>query len=212
MNATYGSSVSISTRKNTHTVRQQDNGDELQYLENELGKMDGLSSKLTGILDSFDGRLLKLEASIYQSTSQRKILQDSSIISTRRYLPLITFNGSPEGCGGYDEKSQLKSCEKATFQTKQLLKAGMLHLETLFRKWLTTVCHPVDVHTILESDEIMPSSTAMKQLSQLATYIATSVTEIGYAVDFTKPYADIRSVYMQNHSHHFLNMSNFGKT
>ncbi|KAI8097724.1 Cullin repeat-like-containing domain protein [Halteromyces radiatus] len=95
------------------------------------------------------------------------------------------------------EKSQLKSCEKATFQTKQLLKAGMLHLETLFRQWLTTVSHPVDVHTILESDDIMPSSTDMKQLSQLATYIATSVTEIGYAVDFTKPYADIRSVYMQ---------------
>ncbi|KAI8338040.1 Cullin repeat-like-containing domain protein [Chlamydoabsidia padenii] len=43
----------------------------------------------------------------------------------------------------------------------------------------------------------MPSSTAMRQLSQLATYIATSVTEIGYTVDFTKPYADIRSIYMQ---------------
>jgi hypothetical protein len=37
----------------------------------------------------------------------------------------------------------------------------------------------------------------MQQLSQLATYIATSVTEIGYTVDFTKPYADIRSIYMQ---------------
>lgn len=43
----------------------------------------------------------------------------------------------------------------------------------------------------------MPSSNAMKQLSQLATYISTSVNEIGYTVDFTKPYGEIRSVYMQ---------------
>ncbi|CAO3639948.1 unnamed protein product [Cunninghamella echinulata] len=73
----------------------------------------------------------------------------------------------------------------------------MLHLETLFRKWLSAVSSPVDIHTILDTDEIMPSSNAMKQLSQLATYISTSVNEIGYTVDFTKPYGEIRSVYMQ---------------
>ncbi|ORX48788.1 hypothetical protein DM01DRAFT_1112800 [Hesseltinella vesiculosa] len=73
----------------------------------------------------------------------------------------------------------------------------MLHLETLFRKWLNEVSTPVDSHTLIEAAEIVPSSLAMKQLSQLATYIDTSVSEIGYSVDFTKPYADIRSEYMQ---------------
>ncbi|KAI8070294.1 hypothetical protein BDF21DRAFT_344565, partial [Thamnidium elegans] len=37
---------------------------DLDALQKQLGRMNGLSDKLVTILDSFDGRLLKLEASI----------------------------------------------------------------------------------------------------------------------------------------------------
>lgn len=40
-----------------------------------------------------------------------------------------------------------------------------------------------------------------KHLSQLSTYISTSEQEIGYAVDFTKPYAEIRSAYLSKSLH-----------
>jgi hypothetical protein len=45
------------------------------------------------------------------------------------------------------------------------------------------------------------STASMKQLSQLSTYIASSEKEIGYAVDFTKPYIDIRSGFLQKSLH-----------
>lgn len=40
------------------------------------------------------------------------------------------------------------------------------------------------------------SSTYFKNLSQLSQYISSSEAEIGYAVDFTKPYIDIRSAFL----------------
>lgn len=52
------------------------------------------------------------------------------------------------------EKNQLRSCDKTIYQMKQLLKAGMLHLETLFRKWLSAVSNPVDVNTMLNSSKL----------------------------------------------------------
>ncbi|KAI8072383.1 Cullin repeat-like-containing domain protein [Gongronella butleri] len=203
-----------------------DDDTDVNDLDNQLQKMNALSSKLSGILDSFDGRLLKLEASIlpiHRSTQNLTRLAsniDDTLQVTDHIVQCLNMPSKEEGfiLKGPDEndilpylqamgrlkdavdtidKSQLKSCEKAISQTKQLLKAGMLHLETLFRKWLTEVSSPIDSHALMEVEEIMPSSSAMKQLSQLATYIDTSVTEIGYTVDFTKPYADIRSEYMQ---------------
>lgn len=44
-------------------------------------------------------------------------------------------------------------------------------------------------------------TTSMKQLSQLSTYIASSEKEIGYSVDFTKPYIDIRSSFLLRSLH-----------
>ncbi|KAI8380096.1 Cullin repeat-like-containing domain protein [Blakeslea trispora] len=41
------------------------------------------------------------------------------------------------------------------------------------------------------------TTASMKQLSQLSIYIASSEKEIGYAVDFTKPYVEIRSSFLQ---------------
>jgi hypothetical protein len=45
------------------------------------------------------------------------------------------------------------------------------------------------------------TTASMKQLSQLSTYIASSEKEIGYAVDFTKPYIEIRSSFLQRSLH-----------
>lgn len=45
------------------------------------------------------------------------------------------------------------------------------------------------------------TTASMKQLSQLSTYITSSEKEIGYAVDFTKPYIEIRSSFLQRSLH-----------
>lgn len=45
------------------------------------------------------------------------------------------------------------------------------------------------------------ASGSLKQLSQLSTYIAASEQEIGYSVDFTKPYIEIRSQYLLKSLH-----------
>ena len=45
------------------------------------------------------------------------------------------------------------------------------------------------------------SSDSLKQLSQLSTYISTSEKEIGYTVDFSKPYIEIRSNYLLKSLH-----------
>ncbi|CAO3704101.1 unnamed protein product [Rhizopus stolonifer] len=77
----------------------------------------------------------------------------------------------------------------------------MLHLETLFRKWLSTVSNPVDINSIHNSNSELMTTASVKQLSQLSTYIASSETEIGYSVDFTKPYIEIRSSFLQKSLH-----------
>ncbi|KAI8365409.1 Cullin repeat-like-containing domain protein [Choanephora cucurbitarum] len=188
--------------------------------------MDGLSDKLVNILNSFDGRLLKLEASIlpiHKSTQNLTRLAnniDATLKSTEHIidclnmpsreesfilkgpdennvLPYLKAMGRLRDGAAAIEATQLKSCEKTIYQIKQQLKAGMLHLETLFRKWLTAVSNPVDVNTMLDSNREMMTTASMKQLSQLSTYIASSEKEIGYAVDFTKPYVEIRSSFLQ---------------
>ncbi|KAI8088102.1 Cullin repeat-like-containing domain protein [Gilbertella persicaria] len=203
---------------------------DLDALQKQLGRMNGLSDKLVNILDSFDGRLLKLEASIlpiHKSTQNLTRLAnniDSTLKSTENIIDCLNMPSKEEAFilkgpdennvlpylkamgrlrDGVDaiEKSQLRSCEKTIYQIKQLLKAGMLHLETLFRKWLTAVSNPVDLNTMLNSNREMMTTASMRQLSQLSTYIASSEKEIGYSVDFTKPYIEIRSSFLQRSLH-----------
>ena len=45
------------------------------------------------------------------------------------------------------------------------------------------------------------TTASVRQLSQLSTYIASSEQEIGYSVDFTKPYIEIRSSFLQKSLH-----------
>ncbi|KAI7875888.1 hypothetical protein K492DRAFT_213748 [Lichtheimia hyalospora FSU 10163] len=77
----------------------------------------------------------------------------------------------------------------------------MLHLETLFRKWLSFVSDPIDATTVLDPNHEPLPSESLKELSQLSTYISASEKEIGYAVDFTKPYIEIRSSYLVKSLH-----------
>ncbi|CEP08664.1 hypothetical protein [Parasitella parasitica] len=203
---------------------------DLDALQKQLGRMNGLSDKLVDILDSFDGRLLKLEASIlpiHRSTQNLTKLAnniDATLKETENIVDCLNMPSKEETyiLKGPDEnnvlpylkamgrlkdgveaieKSQLRSCDKTIYQMKQLLKAGMLHLETLFRKWLSAVSNPVDVNTMLSSNTEMMTTASMKQLSQLSTYISSSEKEIGYAVDFTKPYVEIRSAFLQRSLH-----------
>ncbi|KAG0170000.1 exocyst complex component exo70 [Apophysomyces sp. BC1034] len=182
------------------------------------------------ILDVFDGRLNKLETSIlpiHRATQNLTKLAnniDSTLKVTENIvdclnlpskeeafilkgpeennvLPYLQAMGRLKDAVDTVEKSQLSSCDRAISQMKQLLKAGMLHLETLFRKWLSAVSNPIDSNAMLNLNRDMTPATSLKQLSQLSTYIATSETEIGYSVDFTKPYIEIRSAYLSKSLH-----------
>ncbi|KAG1171498.1 hypothetical protein G6F70_006947 [Rhizopus microsporus] len=203
---------------------------ELDALQKQLGRMNGLSNKLVDILDSFDGRLLQLEASIlpiHKSTQNLTKLAnniDTALKSTEHIIECLNMPSKEEAFilkgpdennvlpylkamgrlkDGVDviEKSQLKGCEKTIYQMKQLQKAGMLHLETLFRKWLSSVSNPVDINTMLNSNSELMATASVKQLSQLSIYIASSEKETGYSVDFTKPYIEIRSAFLQKSLH-----------
>ncbi|KAL4209083.1 Cullin repeat-like-containing domain protein [Rhizopus microsporus] len=116
-------------------------------------------------------------------------------------LPYLKAMGRLKDGVDVIEKSQLKGCEKTIYQMKQLQKAGMLHLETLFRKWLSSVSNPVDINTMLNSNSELMATASVKQLSQLSIYIASSEKETGYSVDFTKPYIEIRSAFLQKSLH-----------
>ncbi|KAL1931494.1 hypothetical protein VTP01DRAFT_9637 [Rhizomucor pusillus] len=209
-------------------VRLDDDSGELTNFQNQLSRMDGLSSKLVGMLDNFDNRLVKLETSmkpIHRSTQNLTKLAtniDRALAATENIvkclnlpskeeafilkgpeennvLPYLQKMGELKEAVDTVERNHLKSCEKSVNQMKQLLKAGMLHLETLFRKWLSEASMPLDIDTLAKSDSLYVETP--KHLSQLSTYISTSEQEIGYAVDFTKPYAEIRSAYLSKSLH-----------
>ncbi|KAG0747408.1 hypothetical protein G6F57_000142 [Rhizopus arrhizus] len=193
------------------------NAAELDALQKQLGRMNGLSDKLVNILDSFDGRLLKLEASIlpiHRSTQNLTKLANNCLNMPSKeeayilkgpdesnVLPYLKAMGRLKEGVDVIEKSQLKGCERTIYQMKQLLKAGMLHLETLFRKWLSAVSNPIDMNAMPNSDNELMTTASVRQLSQLSTYIASSEQEIGYSVDFTKPYIEIRSSFLQKSLH-----------
>lgn len=50
-------------------------------------------------------------------------------------------------------------------------------------------------------DSELMATASVKQLSQLSIYIASSEKETGYSVDFTKPYIEIRSAFLQKSLH-----------
>ncbi|KAI8974745.1 Cullin repeat-like-containing domain protein [Pilobolus umbonatus] len=192
--------------------------------------MNGLSDKLSNILDSFDGRLSKLEASILpiHRATQNLTKLANNIESTLKatetivdclnmpskeesfilkgpdendVLPYLKAMGRLREGVGSIEKSQLRSCDKTIYRMKQLLKAGMLHLETLFRKWLSAASHPIDIPSMLGPNDALMSNSAVKQLYQLSTYMISSEEEVGYVVDFSKSYIEIRSVFLQTSLH-----------
>lgn len=91
----------------------------------------------------------------------------------------------------------------------------MVHLEKLFRKCLISTSQPIDAPTILSLSKFFffngmtsknlhfkqarewMDTEAMQQLALLSKNIVSSEREVGYSVDFTKPYIDIRSEFLQ---------------
>ncbi|KAI8878474.1 Exo70 exocyst complex subunit [Backusella circina FSU 941] len=192
--------------------------------------MNGLSGKLTNILDSFDNRLFKLEESvlpIHKATQNLTKLAnniDSTMKSTEEIIeclnmpsieePIIEIGPNENDLipylramghlkDGIDtiEKGYLHSCDKTVQMMKQLLNTGMVHLEKLFRKCLVATSQPIDVPTILTLTREWMDTDEMQQLALLSENIVSSEREVGYSVDFTKPYIDIRSNFLQKSLH-----------
>ncbi|CAG8569094.1 9788_t:CDS:10 [Funneliformis mosseae] len=139
---------------------------DLDFLEENLKKTEALTEKMTSMLNVFDDRLVRLEASIlpiHKSTQTLTKLEDNIDKTRNGVLEIIGFfdlvereemtikkgiNESELECYlnsiGKCKKAmevlggmRLKSSEKVIGQLKQILKAGMLQLEEHFRLCLT---------------------------------------------------------------------------
>jgi hypothetical protein len=58
-----------------------------------------------------------------------------------------------------------------------------------------------NVYFVTKGEPPAMDSANVKRLSQLSTYLSSSETELGYVVDFTKPYIEIRSTYLSKSMH-----------
>ncbi|CAO3682931.1 unnamed protein product [Umbelopsis ramanniana] len=216
--------------RNGNQARLLEDEADLEYMKGNLQKMEDLTKRMTGMLDSFDGRLMKLEASIlpiHRSTQNLTHLADNidaTLKSTESIVKCMDLPSKEEALilKGPDENntlpylqsiarlkealeilvnSKLRATDRVTNHIKQLLKAGMLHMETLFRKWLSTSSIPIDAKILDSGEPPAMDSANVKRLSQLSTYLSSSETELGYVVDFTKPYIEIRSTYLSKSMH-----------
>ncbi|CAG8675218.1 14509_t:CDS:10 [Funneliformis caledonium] len=146
---------------------------DLDFLEENLKKTEALTEKMTGMLNVFDDRLVRLEASIlpiHKSTQTLTKLEDNIDKTRNGVLEIIGFfdlvereemtikkgiNESELECYlnsiGKCKKAmevlggmRLKSSEKVIGQLKQILKAGMLQLEEHFRLCLTNRSNTIE--------------------------------------------------------------------
>ncbi|RUS26452.1 Cullin repeat-like-containing domain protein [Jimgerdemannia flammicorona] len=191
--------------------------DRLVNLEASILPIHKSTQRLTHLADNIDKTLKAVDNIVtYLDLVNKEERFITKGPDQENILPYLKAMARIKDALEYLEGKKLKACEKVMGQmvrylgtirmkdaedlfldTRQLLKAGMLHLETLFRKWLTAASEPIDPHVFVrDNDTPTMSSMYLQNLSQLSQYIFSSESEIGYAVDFTKPYIDIRSVFL----------------
>ncbi|CAG8459687.1 65_t:CDS:10 [Scutellospora calospora] len=153
--------------------RLDEDSADLDFLEENLEKTEELTEKMTSILNVFDDRLVRLEASIlaiHKSTQTLSKLVDNidktrnGVVEIIGYFDLVereevtikrgpnvndldSYLNSIGKCNKAMEvlgAMRLKSSEKIIGQLKQILKAAMLQLEELFRLWLTERSNPIE--------------------------------------------------------------------
>ncbi|KAG9284089.1 hypothetical protein G9A89_022863 [Geosiphon pyriformis] len=145
---------------------------DLEFLEENLKKTNVLTEKMTNMLNVFDDRLVRLEASIlpiHKATQTLTRLADNIDRTRNTVYEIISYfdlvereaeiiqHGPTENdlepylnsigkCKKAMEvlgESRLRSTERVMSQLKQLLKAAMLQLEELFRIWLVKWSVPI---------------------------------------------------------------------
>ncbi|RIB02778.1 Cullin repeat-like-containing domain protein [Gigaspora rosea] len=165
--------------------RLDEDSADLAFLEENLEKTEELTEKMTSMLNVFDDRLVRLEASIlpiHKSTQTLTKLVDNidktrnSVVEIIGYFDLVereevTIKRGPKGndldsylssigkCNKAMEvlgAMSLKSSEKIIGQLKQILKAAMLQLEDLFRLWLTERSNPIEPLSFLSKKLEIP--------------------------------------------------------
>ncbi|RHZ56375.1 hypothetical protein Glove_402g16 [Diversispora epigaea] len=146
---------------------------DLDFLEENLRKTEALTEKMTSMLNVFDDRLVRLEASIlpiHKSTQTLSKLVDNidktrgGVLEIIGYFELVEreemtikrgpnendlepYLNSINKCNKAMEilgSMRLKSSEKVLGQLKQILKAAILQLEDIFRQWLVSRSTPIE--------------------------------------------------------------------
>ncbi|KAI9027967.1 Cullin repeat-like-containing domain protein [Hyaloraphidium curvatum] len=147
---------------------------EIEDLEESLKKIDGLKDRMVSMLDSFDGRLKKMEGTIlpvHRSTQKLtrmadnldKVLMLLNNVNVYLELPrqeeaIIMKGPAPDKvdeylvsldrvrqAARYITKTQLRSADDTLRQLNKLIATGFSKLEDLFREVLSSYSNPFDI-------------------------------------------------------------------
>ncbi|CAG8477746.1 11307_t:CDS:10 [Diversispora eburnea] len=192
---------------------------DLDFLEENLRKTEALTEKMTSMLNVFDDRLVRLEASIlpiHKSTQTLSKLVDNidktrgGVLEIIGYFELVereemTIKRGPNENDLEPYLNSINKCNKAMeilgsmrLKSSEKVLAAILQLEDIFRQWLISRSTPIEpLAYIAKSTEIpgIPSG-PLKNLATLSSYLATYSPELGYSSDFVKAYIDVRSNYL----------------
>nr|CAG8548890.1 2789_t:CDS:10 [Entrophospora candida]CAG8598908.1 287_t:CDS:10 [Entrophospora candida] len=187
---------------------------DLDYLEENLKKTEELTKKMTSMLNVFDDRLVRLEASIlpiHGSTQKLTKLVDNidktrtGVLEIIGYFDLVVREEATikKGPNENDLVPYLKSigkCKKAmeVLAGMRLKSTAMLQLEELFRKWLTSRSNPIEPLSYITKNLDIPGipQAPIQNLAKLSSYLETYGQELDYKSNFVDVYSEVRSNYL----------------
>ncbi|KAJ1974632.1 exocyst complex component exo70 [Dimargaris xerosporica] len=210
----------------TQYLDLEEENDELLFLQESLEQVNQLSLKAMDILGTFDERLLRLESLVepIQQSSQslnhlRQNVDDTvtAVENMLKYfdcakdeepiikqgpnqddlLPYLKSINNLQMANDFVKYVNMRSVERVSKQIKGLLELGLQNLNDLFRQWLLQYSDPIDP---IQYDNALsipkPPQATIRLLEMLVTYLATSESETGTRIDYSKVYVDIRSTYI----------------
>ncbi|CAG8603375.1 9075_t:CDS:10 [Cetraspora pellucida] len=200
--------------------RLDEDSADLDFLEENLEQTEDLTEKMTSMLNVFDDRLVRLEASIlpiHKSTQTLTKLVDNidktrnAVVEIIGYFDLVEreeviIKKGPDGndldsylnsigkCNKAMEvlgAMSLKSSEKIIGQLKQILKAAMLQLEDLFRLWLTERSNSIEPLSFLTKSKNWKYLEYQIQLQKNLATLSSYLATAGPELGYTSEFAKV---------------------
>ncbi|ORY39008.1 hypothetical protein BCR33DRAFT_700153 [Rhizoclosmatium globosum] len=220
--------TALSRRAELEQVLENDIA-ELAQLQESLQKTNVLTERMGGMLTSFEDRLAKLESSIlpiHKSTKHLTKLHENIEKSLDHVDEIVSQLGLGAREDIYISKGptknedvteyltcvaklkdalnhltslQYKSSENATMKLKLVLTKAHFHIDTLFRKKLSSLSNPIDITPDNGAQLPKISEADMEELVLLTGQLAPLdriISDNSDVYEHLKTYTDVRSVYL----------------